>query len=388
MAQHNRQRKTAITHSPDSPEAARVGQQNFWQKASMLRKTLVILCGVLVLLALGVFALSDRIGLNLPWLVNHSVSDVSHRVLPSVVTITSTDSDEPDSTLSEAQGSGVVIDPRGLIITNYHVIEQGTRFEVQFESGTKYRAEVVGFDPLFDIAVLRIVAPRLLPYARLGDSAGMRVGDWVVTVGNPMGVGLTVTSGIVSAQDRRLSKQQNLDYVQIDAAINQGNSGGPLFDLRGRVVGINTSIIANEAGGWRGIGFAITSNSFKPVVEQIIHSGRVHRGWQGVRLQEVERSLLDLPDGVAKKSERLMVVAGIVPKSPAAESEIQLGDIVLKIDGQAVNSVYEAQNLILSSKINRKLRWELLRKGRKISLGIKVAELPESDLKQQRDDLR
>ena len=228
-----------------------------------------------------------------------------------------------------ALGSGFIIDPSGYIVTNNHVVENGDKVTVIFQDDSKHTAKVVGRDDKTDLALLKIDAPKPLPYVEWGDSNAVQVGDWVLAVGNPFGLGGTVSSGIVSARGRDIHEGPYDDFLQIDASINRGNSGGPTFNLDGRVIGINTAIYSPN-GGSVGIGFAIPSSLAKPVIEQLKEHGKVERGWLGVQIQEVTPELakslgLPKPEGA--------LVADVTPGGPAQKIGIKQGDVILSYRG-------------------------------------------------------
>ncbi len=228
-----------------------------------------------------------------------------------------------------ALGSGFIIDPSGYIVTNNHVVENATKVTVVFQDGSKHPAKIIGRDPKTDLALLKIDAPQPLPYVTWGDSNAAQVGDWVLAVGNPFGLGGTVSSGIISARGRDIHAGPYDDFLQIDASINRGNSGGPTFNLDGKVIGINTAIYSPN-GGSVGIGFAIPSSLAKPVIDQLRAHGKVERGWLGVQIQgvtpEIAKSL-----GLPKAEGAL--VADVNPDGPAAKSGIKQGDVILSYDG-------------------------------------------------------
>lgn len=213
---------------------------------------------------------------------------------------------------ARAAGSGFIVDPTGYIVTNNHVIDKADEITITMQDGTELKAKLVGRDPKTDVAVLKVDAGRPLPYVALGDSSGARVGDWVVAVGNPFGLGGTVTVGVLSARGRDLQSGPFDDYLQIDASINRGNSGGPTFNLAGEVIGINTAIYSPN-GGSVGIGFAVPSNLAKPIIEQLKTTGKVERGWLGVQIQPVTP---DIADSVALDRARGALVTSVQPDSP------------------------------------------------------------------------
>jgi serine protease Do len=232
-----------------------------------------------------------------------------------------------------ALGSGFIVDAQGHIVTNNHVVNNATNIEVTLADGRKLPAKVIGVDPKTDLAVLQVKSSTPLPHLALGDSSAARVGDWVVAVGNPFGLGGTVTAGILSARGRQIGEGPYDDFLQIDAPINRGNSGGPLFAQNGTVIGVNTAIYS-PSGGSVGIGFAIPSNEVKQVISQLETNGKVERGWLGVSAQAVSpamASALHLP------TQNGALVAEVQPDSPAAVSGIQPGDVITQVGTQAVN---------------------------------------------------
>ena len=269
-------------------------------------------------------------------------------------------------------GSGVIISPRGYILTNQHVVEAADEIEVALPDGTKLPAKVVGSDPETDLAVLHIEAQNL-PAITLGQAENLRVGDVVLAIGNPLGVGQTVTMGIVSALHRtglRINTFEN--FIQTDAAINQGNSGGALIDTSGNLVGINTAILS-QSGGSIGIGFAIPVSIAKQVMEQLIETGAVTRGWVGVELQEITPELADsfklgTTDGV--------LVAGVQRGSPADRAGIKPGDIVLTIDGKSVHDPDTMRNLIVALAPGKQAALRLKRGQNNLDLQVNVGKRP------------
>jgi len=235
----------------------------------------------------------------------------------------------------EGQGSGFVIDPAGYIVTNHHVIDGAKEITVSLADGSKHKARVQGRDDKTDIAVLKIDAEKPLPYVQFGDSDAVRIGEWVLAVGNPFGLGGTVTAGIVSARGRDIQSGPYDDYLQVDAPINRGNSGGPLFDTTGRVVGINTAIFS-PSGGNVGIGFAIPASVAASVVDQLRTDGRIERGWLGVLLQPVSA---EIAEGLGLAAEGGSLVANVEADSPAARAGLKPGDVVLSVNGKPLDSV-------------------------------------------------
>ncbi len=251
-------------------------------------------------------------------------------------------------------GSGVIVDKTGYILTNNHVVEQATKIQVQLNGDTtKYTAKVVGVDEATDLAVIKISAGKELPFAKLGNSEGVQVGDWVLAIGSPFGLNATVTAGIISAKDRAGIGQQFQRFLQTDAAINPGNSGGPLVDMAGQVIGINTAIITGSRG-YEGVGFAMPSSTAISVYDQIIKSGRVTRGSIGVSFQEelgtnqITLKSLGAPYGV--------VIEGVEPGSPAEKAGLKGGDVITSVNGAAVKTGNDLVNPIASAPIGSKVK--------------------------------
>jgi serine protease Do len=273
-------------------------------------------------------------------------------------------------------GSGFVIDPTGLIVTNNHVIEGADEILINFTDGTKLKVtKILGHDPKTDLALLKVEPKKPLHAVTFGDSSKMRVGDWVMAIGNPFGLGGSVTVGIISATKRDINAGPYDDFLQTDAAINRGNSGGPLFNMDGQVIGVNTAIIS-PTGGSIGIGFAVPSNSALQVIDQLKQYGETRRGWFGVHVQnvtdEIAESLgLDEPKGA--------LVATVSPGSPAAAAGVEPGDVILSFDGQAIDNVRSLPRAVASTAIGKSVAVELLRKGEKKSIDVTVGLLPASD---------
>ena len=238
-------------------------------------------------------------------------------------------------------GSGFIVDPSGFIVTNNHVVKNGKDIKVTLIDGTSLNAKVVGTDSVADLAVLKVDAGHPLPSVQFGDSAKTQVGDWVISVGNPFGLGGTVTAGIISANGRDVPSEEHsayVDYMQIDAPINQGNSGGPTFNENGQVVGINTAIYSPNGGGSVGIGFAIPSNIAKPIVEELEKSGTVTRGWLGVQMQPITP---DMEDALGLNNTNGVVVADVVHDGPAAKAGLKSGDVIVGFGDQPIKSTHE-----------------------------------------------
>ena len=275
-------------------------------------------------------------------------------------------------------GSGFVIDPEGLIVTNNHVIQEADEIEVNFNDGTKLKViEVVGRDTKSDLALLRVKPEKPLKAVPFGDSAAMKVGDWVMAIGNPFGLGGSVTLGIISAKKRDINAGPYDEFLQTDAAINRGNSGGPLFDMSGKVVGVNTAIIS-PTGGSIGIGFAIPAATATHIIAQLREFGETRRGWLGVRIQTVTDEIADSL-GLDKPSGAL--VASVTPESPAAQAGIEATDVIVKFDGQDVPNMRVLPRIVARTKIGSAVKVEVLRKGKKMDFEVKIGRLPEDDAK-------
>jgi serine protease Do len=273
-------------------------------------------------------------------------------------------------------GSGFVVDPSGLIVTNNHVIEGADEIIINFTDGTKLKvSKVLGHDPKTDLALLKVDPPHPLKAATFGDSAKMRVGDWVMAIGNPFGLGGSVTVGVISATKRDINAGPYDEFIQTDAAINRGNSGGPLFNMDGEVIGVNTAIIS-PTGGSIGIGFAVPSNSAIPVIDQLKEFGETRRGWLGVRVQNVTR---DIADSLGLGEPKGALVSQVSPNGPAAAAGIEPSDVILKFDGQPIDSMRALPRAVASTAIGKSVVVDLLRKGAPQSVNVTVGRLPEED---------
>jgi serine protease Do len=276
-----------------------------------------------------------------------------------------------------ALGSGFIIDASGDIVTNNHVIDGASKVRVKLQDGREYTAKVVGTDRQTDLALLKITADKPLPFVRFGDSSKARPGDVVLAVGNPFGLGGTVTAGIISARNRDINAGPYDDYIQTDAAINHGNSGGPLFNTSGDVIGINTAIYSPN-GGSVGIGFAVPANLAKHVANQLKEHGAVSRGWLGVKIQTVSPEMaqaLQL-DGDAKGA----VVAEVTEDSPAAKAGLRQGDVILSYDGNAIKTMRDLPRLVANTRAGDTARVEVWRDGKKMSLSTVIAPFKTEQL--------
>ncbi len=269
-------------------------------------------------------------------------------------------------------GSGFIIDAEGYVVTNNHVVEHASEIVVTLNDGTRFDAALVGTDPKTDLAVLKVESDEPLPYARFGDSDDTRVGDWVIAIGNPFGLGGSATTGIVSARGRDIRSGPFDDFLQIDAPINRGNSGGPLFNLAGRVIGINTAIFSPN-GGNVGIGFAIPSELAESVIEQLKSSGHVERGWLGVTIQQIDE---ELATGLGFDGNTGALVASVVRESPAAKAGVQPGDVIVAIDGENIDHLKELTRKVAAVKPDEKVELEVWRNGERKTLEVSVGHSP------------
>jgi serine protease Do len=282
----------------------------------------------------------------------------------------------PHERKAMALGSGFIIDPSGYIVTNNHVIEGASDIKVTLNDDTELPAKLIGADPKTDLALLKVESPQALPAVPWGDSDKARVGDWVMAVGNPFGLGGTVTAGIVSARGRDIQEGPFDDFIQIDAAINRGNSGGPTFDLNGNVVGINTAIYS-PSGGSVGIGFAIPSNLARDVVAQLKENGAVERGWLGVEIQQVTP---DLAAGLGLDEPRGALVANVDPESPAGAAGIKAGDVILGFDGSSVKELRDLPRLVAAAKPGDTAAVLVLRDGKERTLDAKIGQMKADEI--------
>ena len=269
-------------------------------------------------------------------------------------------------------GSGFIISKEGYIITNNHVVEHADKITVRLKNEHELDAEIVGRDPKTDVALLKIKAHEKLFAAPLGDSDNLKVGEWVMAIGNPFGLAHTVTTGIVSAKGRVIGAGPYDNFIQTDASINPGNSGGPLFNIRGEVVGINAAIIS----GATGIGFAVPINMAKEVVEQLKEHGKVVRGWIGVYIQEITE---DLQQSLELKNRDGVLVADVVKGSPAAKAGIHRSDVIVRFDGKPVHKAEELPRLVAVTPVGKKVKVEVIRDGDHKTLKLKVGVLKEED---------
>ena len=276
----------------------------------------------------------------------------------------------------QSLGSGFVIDGvEGIVVTNNQVIEGADEITVNFNDGTKLPAELLGSDSKTDLAVLKVEPTKPLKDVKFGDSDAMRVGEWVMAIGNPFGLGGTVTTGIVSATNRDINSGPYDNYLQTDASINRGNSGGPLFNERGEVIGINTAIIS-PTGGSIGIGFAIPSATAMPVIDQLRKYGETRRGWLGVRIQEVTD---EIAESLGMAQAKGALVAGVTEGGPAETAKIEPGDVIIRFDGRDVPAMRDLPRMVADTEIGKEVEVIVLRKGEEVTLSVKLGRLEDAE---------
>ncbi len=282
----------------------------------------------------------------------------------------------PGGGVQEALGSGFIIDAKGIVVTNNHVVENADKITVKLSDEREFEGKLVGRDPKTDIAVIRIGdGKETFPVAPLGDSNKLQVGEWVVAMGSPFGLSNTVTAGIVSAKGRNIGAGPYDNFIQTDASINPGNSGGPLINLRGEVVGINTAIFS-QTGGNLGIGFALPINLAKEILPELIKSGKVTRGWLGVSIQHVTP---DIAKALGIEKERGALVADVVENSPAARAGIKSGDVIVEYDGKAIDEASHLPILVAETPVGKSVKIAVLRDNKRISVSAKIEELKEQN---------
>ena len=329
-----------------------------------------------------------------------SFADLAEKLMPSVVNISTTqtiktnanplpfqfppgspfeemfkDYNKPTERKASSLGSGFIINKNGTIITNNHVINNAEDIVVRV-GDKEYKAKVLGADPYSDLAVLKIDTNKKFTPVKFGNSDQARVGDWVVAIGNPFGLGGTVTSGIISARNRDINLTRYDDFIQTDASINQGNSGGPLFNLDGDVIGINTAIIAPGQSGSIGIGFAIPANAAANVITQLIKYGETKRGWLGVRIQQVTKEIAEVEK---LKNTKGALVASVGEKSPAEKAGLKAGDIILKFDGKNIDTMRVLPKLVSNTEVGKTVKLEIWRNKKLIIKKLTLGRLESSD---------
>jgi serine protease Do len=361
---------------------------------------------IAILVFLALMALAARPVLAAP--VPESFADLAEKVAPAVVNISTTQTvhssrgmfpelppgspfeeffkdflerrgggqDEDQERQAQSLGSGFIIDKTGIVVTNNHVVDGADEIVVKLSNGDEYEATLLGKDKLTDLAVLKIESDKDLPYVEFGDSDAARVGDWVMAIGNPYGLGGSVTVGIVSARSRQIQMGPYDDFIQTDAAINRGNSGGPLITMAGKVVGINSAIFS-PTGGSVGIGFSIPSNQASPIVADLRNSGKVTRGWLGVSLQpmtdETAESLgLDETQGA--------LIANVVDGDPAQKGGIKAGDVILSFDGEDIDDESVLTRVVAATEIGKPVKVVVWRNGKKKTLSVELVQRKDEEL--------
>tara|TARA_B100001250_G_scaffold98082_1_gene82322 strand:+ start:3481 stop:4896 length:1416 start_codon:yes stop_codon:yes gene_type:complete len=328
-----------------------------------------------------------------------SFADLAEKLMPSVVNISTTTTvvsnsnqfpfqfppgspfgdmfkefGAPQERQSAALGSGFIIDEKGIVVTNNHVIQDADDIIVRVNGDQEFKAKVLGADPLMDIAVLQLETGEKFIPVEFGDSDKARIGDWVIAIGNPFGLGGTVTAGIISARNRSIGLSRYEDFIQTDASINSGNSGGPLFDIEGNVIGINTAILGRN--GSIGIGFSIPSNSAQIVIKQLIEFGETKRGWLGVRIQDVTKEIAEVQK---LDKARGALVASVAENSPSEKAGIKAGDIILEFNREKINQMKELPAIVARTKVGKKVEVKIWRDKKEIIKNVILGRLETSD---------
>ena len=328
-----------------------------------------------------------------------SFADLSEKLMPSVVNISTTtiiktqtnpfpfqfppgspfedmfkEFGTPQERQSSALGSGFIIDKKGIVVTNNHVIQDAKDIIVRVNGDKEFKAKVIGSDPLSDIALLQLETKEEFIPVKFGDSDKARIGDWVIAIGNPFGLGGTVTSGIISARNRSIGLSRYEDYIQTDASINSGNSGGPLFDMNGDVIGINTAILGRS--GSIGIGFSIPSNSAKLVIDQLIKFGETKRGWLGVRIQDVTKEIADVEN---LDKPRGALVASVAENSPSDKAGVKAGDIILEFNGELIQEMKQLPIIVARTEVGKKVQVKIWRNKKELIKNITLGRLETSE---------
>jgi serine protease Do len=285
--------------------------------------------------------------------------------------------DGPSGRTVSSMGSGFIVDATGLIVTNNHVVEGAEAIQIHMQDGTVLKAELVGRDSKTDLAVIRVKSDKPLPTVALGDSDKLRIGEWVMAIGNPFGLGGSVSLGIVSARNRDINAGPYDDFIQTDAAINKGNSGGPLFNLNGEVMGINTAIFS-PTGGSVGIGFSVPANTAKGVIDQLVKYGETRRGWLGVRLQTISDDLVESM-GLTKNQGAL--VADVTDDSPGKKAGLEPGDVIIEYNGKPIKEMKELPRAVAATEIGTTVPLKVIRKGKEMALSVTIGRLEDGEKK-------
>tara|TARA_B100001093_G_scaffold271816_1_gene259791 strand:- start:4 stop:1404 length:1401 start_codon:yes stop_codon:yes gene_type:complete len=355
-----------------------------------MRKIKLYFFSILYLLIFHTYAYSK--------VIPESFADLAEKLMPSVVNISTTQTvttnsnpfpfqfppgspfedmfkefGTPQERKSSALGSGFIIDKSGIVVTNNHVIQDAEDIIVRVND-KEFKAKVIGADPLSDIAVLRLDTNEKFIPVKFGDSDKARIGDWVIAIGNPFGLGGTVTSGIISARNRSIGLSRYEDYIQTDASINSGNSGGPLFDMNGDVIGINTAILGRN--GSIGIGFSIPSNSARIVIDQLIKFGETKRGWLGVRIQDVTKEIADVEK---LDKPRGALVASVAENSPSDKAGVKAGDIILEFNGEKIGEMKELPIIVARTEVGKKVEVKIWRNKKEIIKRVILGRLETSE---------
>jgi serine protease Do len=389
-----------VVHQGEKPGTGETAKMNSNRRTKTIARTSwtagffnrapVLLLGMLLALALGAMPASAKSAPD-------SFADLADKLLPSVVNISSTqvvrenrgpqaprlgpnspfrdffDRNQDAPRRSSSLGSGFIISSDGLVVTNNHVIEGADEITVTLSDDTQHEATLVGRDPKTDLALLRIDANRVLPAVSWGDSTKARVGDWVVAIGNPFGLGGTVTAGIISARQRDIQQGPYDSFLQTDASINRGNSGGPMFNMSGEVIGVNTAIFS-PTGGSVGVGFSVPSSIVSRVIAQLQEYGQTRRGWLGVRIQTVTD---EIAESIGLDAARGALVSSVTADSPAEKGGIQAGDVVLEFDSKSVDSMRELPRIVAETDIGKSVPVEVWRDGRQQTVSIMIGQLDE-----------